>query len=315
MVKRKPPAEPTAASSAAPAAPVQPSEAATALLGLLDLESAAPDAFIGHSPRHGWGRVYGGQVLAQAIVAAARTVDAPRRLHSLHAYFLLAGAPAEPIRYEVERLRDGGSFTTRRVTARQGAGVIFAMIGSFHGDEDGYVHAAAMPDVPPPEDVAPLGEVFARPDALVPDNMRAYYGQERPIDVRLVETARYFGATGLPPRQHLWLRTKAALPDEPALHAAILAYASDFALLDTALIPHGRLMFDATMQLASLDHALWLHAPFRADDWLLYALESPVGGGGRGFARGSFFTRDGTLVASVTQEGLMRTRSTAFVIK
>jgi acyl-CoA thioesterase II len=286
-----------------------------ALVRLLDLETIKPDVFQGLSPKGGWGRVYGGQVLAQAIVAASRTVEAPRRIHSLHAYFLVGGAPAEPIRYEVERLRDGGSFATRRVTAVQAAGPIFSMIGSFHGDETGFAHALPMPTVPPPEDVAPIGDVFARPEALVPDTMRAYYTQDRPIDIRLIETERYFGTPNPSLRQHMWLKVRSPLPDGPSLHAAILAYASDFALLDTALIPHGKLMFDPKMQLASLDHALWLHNEFRMDDWLLYVLESPVAAGGRGFARGTFFTREGALVASVTQEGLMRARSTSFVIK
>ena len=298
-----------------PAAASSPGDAVARLVHLLDLERLELNLFRGVSPKGGWGRVYGGQVLAQAISAAYRTVDGPRRLHSLHAYFLLAGSPTDPIVYEVERLRDGGSFTTRRVTAIQAGRPIFATIGSFHEDEPGFAHTSPMPAVPPPEDVAPIGEVFSRAGALVPDTMRAYYAQERPIDIRLIETERYFGATGLIPRQHMWLKARARLPDDPGLHAAILAYASDFVLLDTALIPHGKLMFDAGMQLASLDHALWLHAPLRVDEWLLYILDSPVAGGGRGFARGSFYTREGVLVASVTQEGLMRARTTAFLIK
>lgn len=290
-------------------------DAMTALLACLDLQTLEPDVFCGLSPQNGWGRVYGGQVLAQALVAASRTVDIVRPVHSLHGYFLLGGDPSVPIHYDVERLRDGGSFTTRRVTAKQSGQPIFAMIASFHKPEPGFAHASAMPDVPPPEDIAPMGEMLALTDARVPETMRAYYSRERPFDLRLVDTARYFGAKHQPPRQHFWLKTQRPLPDDPALHCAILAFASDFAMIDTALIPHGRVMFDPTLQLASLDHALWVHGPFRADDWLLYALESPIAGRGRGFARGAFYTRDGVLIASVAQEGLIRERSTAFVIK
>lgn len=285
------------------------------LLDILDIEALGPDRFSGRSSKGGWGRVYGGQVLAQALVAASRSVEAARPLHSLHGYFLLAGDPKIQIDYEVERLRDGGSFTTRRVTARQNGQAIFAMIGSFHKLEEGFEHANPMPDVPPPEDVAPMAEMFANAKVQVPSNMRAYYNQERPFEIRLVDTERYFGGVNLPARQKFWVKTQGSLPDDPRLHAALLAFASDFAMIDTALIPHGRMMFDAQMQLASLDHALWMHRPFRVDEWLLYVLESPSAGRGRGLTRGAFYSRDGRLVASVAQEGLMRERSTAFVIK
>jgi len=285
------------------------------LLRVLDLEPLADNRYRGVSPHTAWGRVYGGQVLAQAMIAASRTVGEDRPAHSLHGYFLLGGDPMLPIDYEVDRVRDGGSFATRRVTAIQRGAPIFEMISSFHKLEDGFCHGSNMPQTPPPEEVATAAALFARPDAKVPDAMRAYYGRARPIDLRFVDTARYFGDWDQPPYQRFWLKTKGALPDGQALHSAILAYASDFAMIDTALIPHGKIMFDPKMQLASLDHALWVHAPFRADDWLLYVLESPAAGRGRAFARGAFYTRDGVLVASVAQEGLVRERSTAFVIK
>ena len=285
------------------------------LLEILDITQVERHAFRGVSPKGGWGRVYGGQVLAQSLVAASRTVDVGRPIHSLHAYFLLAGDPAVPIEYEVEALRDGGSFSTRRVTALQNKVPIFSMLCSFQRNETGFSHAAPMPEAPPPESVATVAELCAMPDAQIPQNMRAYYKTERPLELRPVDTARYFGATGLEPRQRFWLKASRRLPDDPEIHSAILAYASDFAMIDTALIGHGKVMFDAGMQLASLDHALWIHRPVRADEWLLYVLESPAAGGGRGFARGTFYSQDGTLIASVAQEGLMRERSTAFVIK
>jgi acyl-CoA thioesterase II len=290
------------------------------LLALLDLEADDPThlapKFAGHNLKNGWGRVYGGQVLAQAIMAASRTVEADRPMHSMHAYFLLAGDTQQRIDYEVERLRDGSSFATRRVTALQAGQPIFAMMASFQRFEAGFMHTAPMPQVPPPEDIATLAAVLSRPEAKIPDNMRGYYAKPGPIEVRLVETERYFGGGAQPPRQHVWLKTVAPIESKAAaLHTALLAYASDFALVDTALIPHSRIMFDPRLQLASLDHALWVHRPFRADQWLLYALDSPVANGGRGFSRGQFFDASGALVASVTQEGLMREKSTAYVIK
>jgi acyl-CoA thioesterase II len=287
----------------------------THLQAVLDITQLTPDHFSGFSSKGGWGRVYGGQVLAQAMVAATRTVDSARIIHSLHGYFLIAGDPKTPIEYTVERLRDGGSFSTRQVKASQGGQAIFSMIGSFHKAEPGFEHATPMPDVPPPEALMPMAELFAQPSAQIPPNMRAYYHEERPFEIRLTDTRRYFGGTQLPGRQSFWLKTKGRLPDDPTLHRALLAFASDFAMIDTALIAHGRMMFDPKLQLASLDHALWINRPFRVDDWLLYVLESPSAGQGRGLTRGSFYTQAGVLVASVAQEGLMRERKTAFVIK
>jgi acyl-CoA thioesterase-2 len=281
------------------------SRAVDDLLAILDLEQLEHNLYRGRSPQVGWQRVFGGQVIGQALVAASRTVDG-RHPHSLHAYFLLGGDPKVPIIYEVERLRDGRSFTTRRVKAIQHGQAIFAMSVSFHRDEPGFEHQAVMPDVPSPEDLPSEAEIKAGVMPLMPDPVRAYYERERPIELRPVEFRRYLSRESLEPTFNVWIRTTARLPDDPAIHQCVLAYASDMTLLDTALIAHGRTVFERSIQPASLDHALWFHRPFRADDWLLYAQDSPSASGARGFARGLIFTRDGTLVASVAQEGLIR---------
>lgn len=290
-------------------------QALKGLLDVLDLERLEVNLFRGVSPQNGWQRVYGGQVLGQALVAAGRTVEAPRAAHSLHGYFLLAGDPTHPIIYEVERIRDGSSFTTRRVKAIQHGRAIFAMSASFHKDEEGFDHAAQMPDVPPPEDLPSAKELIGQLMDSLPESMRNYWQRENPIELRPVDVSRYLSREPHPPAQHIWLRANGRLPDDPHLHQCVLAYASDFTLLDTALIAHGKLLFDPDIQLASLDHALWLHRPFRADDWLLYTQDSPSASAARGFCRGSFFTRDGRLVASTAQEGLIRKRQTAYMIK
>lgn len=292
----------------------KPAPALAGLLSILDLEQLEQNLFRGQSPRDGWQRVYGGQVLGQALVAAVRTVPEPRTAHSMHAYFLLGGDPAHPIIYEVERIRDGSSFTTRRVKAIQHGRAIFTMSVSFHKAEDGFEHYSTMPDVPPPEDLPSEQELRKHLLGKLPENMRSYWERERPIEMRPVDIARYLNRQKAAPVQHIWMRANGVLPDDPKLHQCVLAYASDFTLLDTALIAHGKLLFDKDIQLASLDHALWLHRPFRADEWLLYAQDSPSAHGGRGFCRGSVFTRDGVLVASVAQEGLMRKRDTAFLL-
>ena len=292
----------------------KPTSALSALLSLLDLEQLEQNLFRGQSPRVGWQRVYGGQVLGQALVAAGRTVEEERSVHSLHGYFLLGGDPKHPIVYEVERTRDGGSFTTRRVKAIQHGRAIFTMSCSFHKPEPGFEHAAQMPDVPMPEDLPSEAELTSHLLANAPPNMRSYWERERPIEMRPVDIKRYITREKGPPIQHVWMRANGRLPDDAKLHQCILAYASDFTLLDTALIAHGKLLFDTDIQLASLDHAMWLHRPFRADEWLLYTQDSPSASGARGFCRGSVFTRDGILVASAAQEGLVRKKDTAFLL-
>jgi acyl-CoA thioesterase-2 len=279
------------------------------VLSILDLEPLEVNLFRGRSPQVGWQRVFGGQVIGQALVAAVRTVDG-RPPHSLHAYFLLPGDPAVPIIYDVDRIRDGKSFTTRRVRAIQHGHAIFAMSVSFHVDEPGLSHQAKMPDVPPPESLPSEADLKNSLLAKMPDPVRRYYERERPIELRPVEFGRYLGQKLEEPRFHIWIRTTGRLPDDPAIHQCVLAYASDLTLLDAALVPHGRTVFDKRIMAASLDHALWFHRPFRADDWLLYAQDSPNLSGSRGYARGLIFTRDGTLVASVAQEGLLRERKT-----
>jgi acyl-CoA thioesterase-2 len=284
------------------------------LLALLDLERLEENLYRGRGPSEGWQRVYGGQVLGQALVAAVRTVPDDRLAHSAHAYFLLAGDPKAPIVYDVERIRDGGSFTTRRVKAIQHGRAIFAMSVSFHKPEASLDHGTPMPDVPAPEDLPTERELLTRLMPHLPENMRSYWERERPIEVRFVDPSRYFERKPREPVQSVWMRANGRLPDSPALHQCALAYASDFTLLDTALIAHGRMAFDTDMQLASLDHAMWFHRPFRADEWLLYVQDSPSAHGARGLCRGSVYTRTGVLVASVAQEGLMRQRATSFSV-
>ncbi|MEY3525937.1 MAG: hypothetical protein RI997_46 [Pseudomonadota bacterium] len=277
------------------------------LLAILDLEVLEQNLFRGRSPQVGWQRVFGGQVIGQALVAASRTVEG-RSPHSLHGYFLLPGDPKVPIIYDVERIRDGRSFTTRRVKAIQHGQPIFTLSASFHIDEPGLSHQMAMPDVPKPDQLPSESDIRERVMPLMPDPVRAYFERERPIELRPVEFKRYMTRDGLDPYFNVWIRATGTLPDDPAIHQAVLAYASDMTLLDSTLVAHGRTVFEREIQAASLDHALWFHRPFRADEWLLYAQDSPFAGGARGFARGSIFTSDGVLVASVAQEGLIRHR-------
>ncbi|MFY9642766.1 MAG: acyl-CoA thioesterase II [Rhodomicrobium sp.] len=280
------------------------------LLATLDLEQLEHNLFRGRSPQNGWQRVYGGQVVGQALVAADRTVETKERLtHSLHAYFLRPGDPKVPIIYEVDRIRDGGSFTTRWVVAIQHGEPIFSMGVSFHKDEPGFDHQIAMPVVPPPEELASEEELKARLLPNLPEVMRKYWEYERPIELRPTDLSRFFSSEKGEPKQYIWIKASGPLPDDFRLHQCVLAYASDFSLLDTALAAHGRLMFDPRIMMASLDHAVWFHRPFRADEWLLYAQDSPSSQGARGFCRGSIFSRDGHLVASVAQEGLIRERT------
>ncbi len=280
------------------------------LVALLDLEPLEENLFRGISPNVGWQRVFGGQVIGQALVAANRTIH-DRPAHSMHGYFMRPGDPKVPIIYQVERLRDGKSFSTRHVVAIQHGKAIFSMSASFQKIETGFEHQEKMPDVPPPEDLASNEDLRARlmASGKLPEQIRRYLEREQPIELRPLSQRDPVNPEKGEPRRSVWIRATGPLPDNTALHQCILGYASDFTLLDTALIPHGRWILDPSVQSASLDHAMWLHRPFRADDWLLYVQTSTNANGARGFARGSVFDRQGVLVASVAQEGLIRDRA------
>jgi acyl-CoA thioesterase II len=284
------------------------SSAVSDLLSILDLENLEYNLFRGRSPQAGWQRVFGGLVISQALVSATRTVPDDRTVHSLHAYFLLPGDPKIPIIYEVDRIRDGKSFTTRRVVATQHGHAIFALSASYHVGENGFEHQAQMPDVPHPDALPSEAEIKTTMFKLLPDPVRQYYEKERPIELRPVEFGRYASREPMEAKFNVWIRATSTLPDDPAIHSSVLAYASDMTLLDTALVAHGRTIFEPDIMPASLDHAMWFHRPFKADEWLLYSQESPNASNACGFTRGLIFKQDGTLVASVAQEGLIRLR-------
>lgn len=290
-------------------------KALQALISALRLERLEKNLFRGPRASIGWQRVYGGQVLGQALSAASQTVEEERAVHSLHGYFLLAGDPNHEIIYDVERTRDGGSFTTRRVKAIQHGQPIFTMSASFQKHEEGFEHQDAMPDVPLPDQLPTAAELMQALASELPDNLKTYWQRENPIEMRIIDATRYTSRQARPASQAVWMRANGTVPPDPVLQTALLAYESDFTLLDTALIQHGKMLFDKDVQLASLDHAMWFHRPFRADEWLLYVQESPSASGARGFCRGRIFDQTGRLVASTVQEGLMRQRSTSFVIK
>jgi acyl-CoA thioesterase-2 len=249
--------------------------------------------------------VFGGQVLGQALTAASYTVQG-RQVHSLHAYFLVAGDVNAPIVYEVELARDGKSFSNRRVVAIQHGQPIFNMTASFQVPEEGLEHAAEMPNVPGPERLADVRELPDEMLAKVPEKMRRFLTHERPFEFRPVEPIHLIAPPRAAPKRHIWVKTVDTLPDNADLHRNVLAYVSDYQLVSTATLPHGIHFAEGNVQLASLDHAMWFHQPFRADQWLLYAMESPNASGGRGLALGRVFTRDGALVASTAQEGVVR---------
>lgn len=279
----------------------------TALLETLDLEQLELNLFRGRQPDERRQRVFGGQVAGQALVAAGRTAGS-RGVHSLHAYFLRPGDPLIPILYEVERTRDGRSFTTRRVTAIQHGRPIFTLSASFHIEEETFDHQSTMPEVPGPEALPDWqeqmrGVLQSRDD--VDEETRSWIERDRAIESRHVELIDYFGAKQLP-RADIWVRANGKLPDDPLLHQCVVAYASDMTLLDTAARPHPVRLLGQGIEMASLDHAMWFHRPLRADEWLLYSQQSPSMSGSRGFTLGHFFRRDGALVASVVQEGLFR---------
>ena len=278
------------------------------LLEILDLEPLERNLFRGRSPKTGWQRVFGGQVIGQALVAAQRTVSDDRQVHSLHGYFLRPGDPEVPIIYEVDRIRDGGSFTTRRVVGIQHGHAIFSTSVSFQIQEEGLDYHMPMADQPDPESLMSEKDMKAKFMEFAPENVKAYWMRERPIEVRTTSLEHYVSDKKLSPEQYVWVRATGPIPKDQALQAAVLAYASDMTLLDTALYPHGRKIFDKDLQVASLDHAMWFHRPINMNDWLLFAQDSPNSNGGRGLTRGSLYTRDGVLVASCAQEGLIRIR-------
>jgi acyl-CoA thioesterase-2 len=279
-----------------------PQDAVDDLVKLLDLEPIEVNLFRGVSPDEDRQRVFGGQVAGQALVAAARTVEPGRDVHSLHAYFLRPGDPHVPILYEVDRLRDGRSFTTRRVVAIQHGKAIFNLQASFQVHEGGLDHQEEMPVVPPADSLPTFQDRMAPYAATMGD----WYHHPRPIDTRNADWDMKDRNRALPPYQRVWLRADGELPDDPVLHACVLTYASDMTLLDTTLLPHGGTGYDGQIFMASLDHAMWFHRPFRADEWLLYSQDTPSASGGRGLGRGLIFTESGSLAVTVVQEGLIR---------
>ncbi len=276
------------------------------LIELMNLEQIEVNLFRGVSPSEGWQRVYGGQVIGQALVAASRTVeDAGRTAHSLHGYFLRPGDTTIPILYKVDRIRDGRSFTTRRVVAIQRGQAIFSMSASFQVMEEGLSHQTAMPVVKAP--LACMSELELRDKYIdsIPEEFRNS-NRARPIEMRFVEPLNEFDPEPADPEQHVWIRTVDKMPDDQRLNQCLLAYASDMTLIDTSYRPHAIGWGNDDFQVASLDHAMWFHKPFKTDDWLLYHQDSPFSGGARGFSRGTFYNQKGELIASCAQEGLIR---------
>ncbi|MDB6163723.1 MAG: tesB [Xanthomonadaceae bacterium] len=282
------------------------SSPASELIELLTLERLEDNLFRGQSRDIGTKYVFGGQVLGQALSAAQATMESVRNAHSLHAYFLRAGDTDHPIVYQVDRTRDGGSFSVRRVTAIQHGKPIFFLAASFQESETGGEHQLSMPEVPKPEDIEPSPTVPADVLARLPIKVQRWLSRMGPFEFRHVYPRDELNPPKRPPYQQVWFRLAERVGDAPELHRALLAYASDFHLLGTATFPHGISYYQPNVQMASLDHALWFHRPFRADDWLLYSIDSPTAQGARGLARGLIFDRDGKLVASTAQEGLIR---------
>jgi acyl-CoA thioesterase-2 len=277
------------------------------IVELLRLERLEKNLFRGLSRDIGSDRVFGGQVLGQALVAATTTVES-RPAHSLHGYFLRPGDVKAPIVYHVDRSRDGGSFTSRRVVAIQHGEQIFHMAASFQTPEVGVEHQSTMPQVPPPESLRRIDDIDETLLARAPEKLRRVIANARPFDTRPVEPIDPLQVEKRPPKREIWVRTAERAGDDDGLHRALLAYFSDYHFISTAMLPHGLSLLSSRVQVASLDHAMWFHRPFRIDDWLLLAYESPTASGGRGFARGSIYSRDGRLVASTAQEGLIRVR-------
>ncbi len=279
------------------------------LLDLLKLEKIEENIFRGQSRDLGFGNLFGGQVLGQALSAAYETVPAQRFVHSLHAYFLRPGNARKPIIYNVDCIRDGKSFTTRRVTAVQKGRAILNMAASFQVDEPGFEHQVPAPQAPGPEGIPSDSERAAKVADQIPEAIRDKILCRKPIEIRPVNPVNPFAPEKREPLRYVWLKAIGRLPDDPVMHQCMLAYASDFGLVLTALYPHGHSFWQPHMQVASLDHAMWFHRDCRLDDWLLYVMKSPNAGKARGLSNGRIYTRDGILVASVSQEGLIRHRA------
>ncbi len=278
------------------------------MIELLRMEQLEVNLFRGQSKSVGSERVFGGQVMAQALSAAMQTVPDDRFVHSLHSYFLLPGDLEVPIVFEVERIRDGGSFTTRRVKAIQHGAAIFDLSASFQLSQDGYEHQMEKPRVSAPEDLPSWEGLAKQFGDMIPPNLKKMLDIERPLDFRQVEFINPMVQEKYDPVRHVWMKAKGEMPEDRRLHDLVLANATDYNLLTTALLPHGFAADFRSLTLASLDHSMWFHRPFRMDEWLLYALDSPSASGARGFTRGQVFSQSGELVASVAQEGLMRPR-------
>ncbi|PSW18818.1 acyl-CoA thioesterase II [Photobacterium sanctipauli] len=276
------------------------------LLTLLHLEQLEQGLFRGQSEHLGLPQVYGGQVLGQSLSAAKETVDEERQVHSFHSYFLRPGDPHKPIIYDVENLRDGKSFSTRRVKAIQYGRPIFYLTASYQAEEDGFSHQSMMPQAPSPDTLKSEQELIQTIAHGLPKIAVETFGRERPIEVRPVNIVNPLKPQAMEAKQYLWIKANGEMPDDPRIHQYVLAYASDWGFLVTALQPHGVSLLSPNMKVATIDHSMWYHRPFRMDEWLLYAIDSPSASGARGFVRGEIYNQKGELVASAVQEGLMR---------
>ncbi|MCE9870600.1 acyl-CoA thioesterase II [Hafnia alvei] len=285
------------------------SQALKNLLDLLDLEKIEEGIYRGQSEDLGLRQVFGGQVVGQALYAAKQTVPLERNIHSFHSYFLRPGDSSQPIIYDVENLRDGNSFSARRVKAVQHGKPIFYMTASFQTAEPGFEHQNVMPDVPAPESLKSESEIASSMAHLIPESVREKFICEKPLEMRPVSFHNPLMGKVEEPIRNVWFKANGEMPDDPRIHQYLLGYASDFNFLPTALQPHGKGFLEPGMQVATIDHSMWFHRPFRLDEWLLYAVESTSASGARGFVRGQFYNRAGELIASTVQEGVIRQRS------
>lgn len=282
------------------------SQALTELLNLLQLEPQDDGLYLGHSQNLGLPQVYGGQVIGQALSAARYTVEADRNVHSFHSYFLYPGDPEQPIYYDVEVLRDGRSFSTRRVKAMQGDRPIFYLTASYQEAADGFEHQCTMPAIPGPDEFVSERQIAAQVAHLLPEPLKTTFCGDRPIEVRPVNVVNPLQPEKTDPIQYLWIRANGELPDNQLLHQYLLGYASDWGFLVTALHPHGVSLLTPKLQVATIDHSIWYHRPVKMDEWLLFAIESPIASSGRGLVQGKIYSRDGRLVATAVQEGVIR---------